>query len=429
MLWRCKDKEFNLEMPIYMGILNVTPDSFSDGGNYNSLDKAIEHAHELCDQGAHIIDVGGESTRPGSAEVSAQVELKRVLPVVKTLVAQGICVSVDTRHALVASACIESGAQIINDISGFESAQMREAVAKNSVGCVLMHMQGKPKTMQAQPKYKDVFEDVKSYMLAQAALLENMGVSKSRICLDFGIGFGKTLQHNKELLVHTSDFASLGYPLMLAVSRKSYIGNVCGTECAAARDNASALCAAAAFRDGARILRVHNVEATAAAIKSAKRVLISLGSNKGDRLKNITSALDDIAKIDDLWLWRTSSIYESEPAYKQDQRAFANAMALCYTTLAPQELLHKLQNIENTHGRIRLEKNGPRTLDLDIVDYEGIVCESSNLTLPHPRALERDFVISPLQELVPNFQFSNNLSIKNAGAKYGHVTSILKKCI
>ncbi len=430
-IWKCKDKEFDLRVPTLMGILNITPDSFSDGGKFNSFEAAMNHAHMLLEQGAHIIDVGGESTRPGSDEVSAQEELERVLLVVKALVSEGVCVSIDTRHASVAKACIDAGAQIINDISGFENADMREVVAKSDVGIVLMHMQGEPKHMQNSPEYVDVVKDVRKYLLQQAAQLESLGVEKERICLDFGIGFGKSAQHNKALLAHTQDFAKLGYPLMLAVSRKSYIGIAAGLQDVPAheRDEASALCAAAAFDCGAQVFRVHNVEQTRDAIENAKRVIVALGSNMGNRVEHLLGAAAELCKAQHIWLSRMSSIYESEPAYKQDQAPFANACAICYTTLSPYEFLDALHKIENEHGRVREEENGPRTLDLDIVDFEGFTCNDDILTLPHPRALERDFVVTPIKELSPNYVFSDFSKLNCANVEYGHISSVLKKCI
>ena len=418
-------------MPILMGILNVTPDSFSDGGKYNSFEAAIKHAHELLKQGAQIIDVGGESTRPGSDEVSAQEESNRVVPVVKALVEDGICVSVDTRHSSVAQSCIDVGAHIINDISGFEDNKMCKVLAQSDAGCVLMHMQGEPKSMQNSPKYDNVIDDVKTYLLNQASKLEQLGVEKERICLDFGIGFGKSTQHNKTLLAHISDFSSLGYSLMLAVSRKSYIGIASGLQDSPAnsRDEASALCASAAFDDGARIFRVHNVEQTQAALKKAKRVVVALGSNIGDRLDQINSAVNELGKVPGTFVSRMSSIYESEPAYKQDQALFANACVICYTTLDPYEFLDELHKIENKHGRIRICENGPRTLDLDIVDFQDYICKDSVLTLPHPCATERDFVVTPMKELYKSFVFSNGIELKDASVKYGRISSVLQKCI
>lgn len=428
-VWRCKDIEFDLEVPIYMGILNVTPDSFSDGGKWNCVDEALQHAHDLLDDGAHIIDVGGESTRPGSEEVSEAEELSRVLPVVKALLEEGVCISVDTRHASVAKECIDAGVHIINDISGFEDAEMRELAAQSDVGLVLMHMQGKPKTMQNAPQYENVIEEVKDYMLYQASLLLDLGIEKDRICLDFGIGFGKSFEHNQALLYHLGQFSNLGFPFMLAVSRKSYIGQISHIEVPSLRDEASSLCAAAALHEGAQVFRVHNVKQTCFACEHAKRVLIALGSNMGNKLNHINTALQEIAALPGLWLQRSSSIYESEPAYKEDQDTFVNAVVLCYTTLDPHVLLENLQVIENQHNRVRLEENGPRTLDLDIVDYEGVVCNTDDLTLPHPRVLERDFVVKPILEILPECFLANKLQVKSDKVIYGHISSVLQKCI
>ena len=421
MIWKAKDKVFDGKKPLIMGVLNVTPDSFSDGGTHNAYDDAVAFALEMLEQGANIIDVGGESTRPGSAAPSIQEELDRVLPVVQELVRRGVCVSVDTRHWEVAQACVEAGVHIINDVSGFRDPKMREVAASSDCGLVVMHMLGEPGTMQDAPHYEDVVVEVRDYLLAQARLLEDLGVEPQRICIDPGPGFGKTFEHNQALISATRRLASCGYPLMVAVSRKSYIGAAAGIDVPAQRDEASALCAAAAMHHGALVARVHDVAATKRMLVNSKRVLVALGSNMGDRKAYLDAAVEALRKTRGMWVYSVSSYVESEPAYKEDQSAFANAVAVLQTVLAPQELLDVLHKIETSLGRVRHEVNGPRTIDLDILDYEGMVSDDVSLTLPHPRVLERDFVVTPLLEVEPGCVLADGVMVARDKIAYGKV--------
>ena len=240
MIWKCSQYHFDSQMPIIMGSLNVTPDSFSDGGEHDGFDEAIAHARRMVDEGARIIDVGGESTRPGAAPVSPEEELSRVIDVVRALAAEGICVSIDTRHADVASACLEAGAAIINDVSGFSDPAMVDVAVASDCGVVVMHMKGEPATMQNDPVYEDVVAEVRDYLRDAAAALEAAGVDRSRICVDPGPGCGKTPQQTLELVRNFQEIVHLGYPVMAALSRKSFIGFAYGSDKPAERDRASA---------------------------------------------------------------------------------------------------------------------------------------------------------------------------------------------
>lgn len=420
--WRCGSFDFDLALPHVMGICNVTPDSFSDGGMHATAPEAIEHAHALLADGADIIDVGGESTRPGAEEVSPETELARVLPVVRELAAQGVAVSVDTRHASVAAACIEAGACIINDVSGFRSSDMRELAAHSDVGLVVMHMRGTPKTMQDAPAYDDVVHDVETELLRMSARLATEGVAPERICLDFGIGFGKSVMHNLDLIEATARFAKLGYPLMAAVSRKSFIGTICAESTPTMRDRASALCAAFMVGQGARIVRTHNVAATHAMLRDSHRAIIGLGSNMGNSREHIDDALASLRLNPDIWIGALSESFTSEPAYLEDQAPFVNAVAAIQTTLAPRELLRVLHGLEDEHGRVRGVENGPRPLDLDIIDYEGVVCADDELDLPHPLALERDFVVTPLLDVMPGYELASGVAVTRDRVRVGRIT-------
>lgn len=213
-----------------MGILNVTPDSFSDGGRYEGIDAALQHAHRLAADGAHIIDIGGESTRPGSSEVAVEQELQRTIPVISAVRAAlpGMLISIDTRHAPVAEAALRAGADIINDITGLASAEMRHLCAERRCGIVLMHMQGTPATMQQAPCYSDVVSEVRAFFDTRLHRAAQAGIDPARICLDPGIGFGKTLQHNLALIAHLEQLRVQERPLLMALSRKRFLGELLG---------------------------------------------------------------------------------------------------------------------------------------------------------------------------------------------------------
>jgi len=266
-IWRCGRFELALDRPLVMGILNVTPDSFSDGGEHDDPALAVAWGQRLIAEGAALVDVGGESTRPGSAEVPPAEELARVRPVVARLAAEAdIPVSIDTRHAEVAAACVSAGASVINDVSGFRDPTMVEVAAACDAGVVVMHMLGEPKSMQEAPRYRDVVSEVGGYLLAQAAMLEAAGVTRDRIALDPGIGFGKRLEHNLALLRALPALAEYGYPLLVGASRKRFIGEITGVDDARLRVGGSVAVALDAVGRGAAVVRVHDVTDTVQAL-------------------------------------------------------------------------------------------------------------------------------------------------------------------
>ena len=250
-----------------MGIVNVTPDSFSDGGQHSSTKSAFAHAERLVAEGAQILDIGGESTRPGAAAVAVQEELDRVLPVVTELARRGYCVSIDTRKTEVMRAAIAAGAAIVNDVMSLADGGAVEVCAASEVGVVLMHMQGGPATMQAAPVYADVVREVRAFLLERAAVCEAAGIARDRIALDPGFGFGKTLAHNVALTRRLSELVALGYPVLAGWSRKRTLGTLTGREVAAERVHASVAAALACVAQGARIVRVHDVAVTVDALK------------------------------------------------------------------------------------------------------------------------------------------------------------------
>ncbi|MPZ43719.1 MAG: dihydropteroate synthase [Betaproteobacteria bacterium] len=244
-----------------MGVVNVTPDSFSDGGAYFEPAVAIAHGFELAREGAAIIDIGGESTRPGAESVPAADELARVLPVLRGLSDAGVVLSVDTCKTEVMRAALEHGADMINDVNAFRASGALEAVAPSNAGLCFMHMQGEPRTMQLAPHYDDVVNEVAAFLRSRAQAAEQAGVTRNRIVVDPGFGFGKMLRHNLDLLRRLGEIAGLGYPVLAGLSRKSTLGTITGLP-AGERTYASVAAALLAVVNGARIVRVHDVAAT-----------------------------------------------------------------------------------------------------------------------------------------------------------------------
>jgi dihydropteroate synthase len=257
--------------PTIMGIVNVTPDSFSDGGTFDSAEAAAAHARRLIAEGAAIVDVGGESTRPGAEPVPAADELARVIPVIEAI--DGAQVSVDTMKLEVARAAVAAGATYVNDVTAFRhDPGMAAFVAEHDLDCCLMHMLGDPRTMQADPRYGDVVSDVKAFLEARMAFAIAEGVPEARIMLDPGIGFGKTIDHNLELLRRLEELAALGRPLVVGVSRKSFIGRITGRD-VAERAVGTAAANVIAYERGARVFRVHDVAITRDALAMATATL------------------------------------------------------------------------------------------------------------------------------------------------------------
>ncbi len=250
--------------PLVWGIVNVTPDSFSDGGRFLRPDAAIAHALRLARDGADILDIGGESTRPVAAPVSTNEEIARVVPVIEGVLAAGVDVdvSIDTRHALVADAALAAGATIVNDVSGAADPRMLDVTARHGAGLVLMHMRGTPQTMQDRPVYDDVVAEVATYLDERRSAAVAAGVAPDRIWLDPGIGFGKALEHNVELLRGLEALVRMGAPVLLGASRKSFLGSLTGRDIPEERLAGSLACVLRALEAGVRGVRVHDVRET-----------------------------------------------------------------------------------------------------------------------------------------------------------------------
>ncbi len=275
MLLRCRQFEFRFpRSTLVVGIVNVTPDSFSDGGEFHAEDEAVSHALDLIQQGAELLDIGGESTRPGALAVSEAEELRRVIPVIERLAAQvKVPLSIDTMKPSVARAALAAGASIVNDVAANRNDdEMWRVVAETGAGYVAMHMQGLPQTMQAQPTYYDVARDMEEFFKDRMRRLNEVGVSADQVVFDVGIGFGKTLEHNLQLLAALRGFTKLGRPLLLGVSRKSFIGALSGAG-VDERLPGSLAATCLAVESGVQIIRTHDVAETVQAVRMTEAIL------------------------------------------------------------------------------------------------------------------------------------------------------------
>src|SRR5262245_26740641 len=272
MILRCGKFSLDLSRPLVMGVVNVTPDSFSDGGHHFDIGRAVEHARRLIEEGADLLDIGGESTRPGAAPVDLAEERRRVLPVLKALAGGKVPVSVDTRKPELMREAIAAGADMVNDVGALAAPGALEAVAASPAAVCLMHMQGEPGTMQANPGYRDVVREVRDYLSARVAEAERAGIPRDRIIADPGFGFGKNLEHNLALLRSFSDFGALRVALLAGLSRKAMLGKITGRE-VGDRLHASVAAALIAVQNGAHFVRVHDVAATRDALAVWRAVM------------------------------------------------------------------------------------------------------------------------------------------------------------
>ena len=261
--------------PLIMGILNTTPDSFSDGGKFTTLDFSSTHALQMINEGADLIDIGGQSTRPGAVEISAEEEIRRILPVIKYLrkKAPEKILSVDTSKAEVAEIALKEGVAVINDVSGGQEKALLEVVSKYDAGLIIMHKKGSPESMQLNPSYKDVVGEIKAYLTHMCDLAYSAGVSKDKIVVDPGIGFGKLLEHNMAILNALTEFSEIGYPVMIGTSRKRSLQEICGTGTPSQLEGATCATTALGVQSGVTIFRVHDVKANRQAADVAWAVL------------------------------------------------------------------------------------------------------------------------------------------------------------
>ena len=258
---RCGAFALNLSRPLVMGVVNITPDSFSDGGKFLAANAAIDHGLQLIEEGADILDIGGESTRPGAEPVNIDEELRRVLPIIQAMQGKNVPISIDTMKPEVMKAAIQAGVSMVNDVNALRADGALEVCAESNVGVCLMHMQGSPRTMQLEPSYSDVVAEVKTFLLDRAQACERAGIARDRIVIDPGFGFGKNREHNLTLLRRLKEFRELGYAVLAGLSRKSVLGKITGQE-VVSRVPASVAAALLAAQNGAQIVRVHDVRAT-----------------------------------------------------------------------------------------------------------------------------------------------------------------------
>jgi dihydropteroate synthase len=399
-----------------MGVVNVTPDSFSDGGQWYGADAAIAHGLDLVGQGADIVDVGGESTRPGAQRIPVEEELRRIGPVVTELVRAGVPVSIDTMRAQVAEFAVGRGVHLVNDVSGgLADPDMARLVAAAGVPYVVMHWRGHSHDMYSRAVYHDVVAEVRDELARRVDEVIKAGVSPDRVVIDPGLGFGKRAEHNWPLLSSLADVALLGgrrFPVLVGASRKGFIGKLLAGPDGRPRpfsgsDDATVAITALAAVQGAWCVRVHQVPGNADAVRiasawraaSRENAVLAIGSNLGDRLGTLRAAVTEIGELPDTEVCSVSPVYETDPVGGPAQPEYLNAVLIVRTGLPARELLGRLNRIEAAHGRVREVRFGPRTLDIDIISYSDQTSDDPVLTLPHPRARERAFVLVPWHDI------------------------------
>jgi dihydropteroate synthase len=402
--------------PQLMGILNVTPDSFSDGGRHFDPAVAVGRAKAMVAEGAAIIDVGGESTRPGHIPVPEDEELRRVVPVLEALADLDAPISIDTSKAAVAREAARLGACVINDVWGLQrDPGMADAVAETGSAVVLMH------NREEKDPEIDILDDVERFFERSVNLAAGAGVPFGRILLDPGVGFGKTRQQNHACIWNLDRFRRFGAPILVGLSRKSFIGGIIGAEVDRRLPGTLAADTIALMR-GASVLRVHDVVENRAALAvflalkgsaapspvaelqddGKACVVLALGGNVGDKVASLRRALHAIAADPGIELTAVSRFYRTPPWGKTDQDWFVNACALGRTTLAPETLLERVKRLEVELGRAPTERWGPRLIDIDLIAYNDIALQTERLTLPHPELFNRAFVLLPLAEIAPD---------------------------
>ena len=398
--------------PALMGILNVTPDSFSDGGRHFEPAAAVARAKTMLTEGAAIVDVGGESTRPGHTPVSEAEELRRIVPVLEALQREiDAPVSVDTSKAAVAREAARLGASVINDVWGLtRDPGTADAVAETASAVVVMH------NRESVDAAIDILDDVERAFERSLSIAARAGVAFSRILLDPGVGFGKTPEQNHACIWHLDRFRRFGCPILVGLSRKSFIGRIVGDQRLIGTLAADMI----ALLRGASVLRVHDVmenrvaldifnalSASAEPPRAEPRrdgrasVVLALGGNVGDKAGTMRRALRALGSEPGIELTAVSRLYRTAPWGKTDQDWFVNACALARTDLAPGALLDRVKALEVELGREPGERWGPRVIDIDIIDYDSVALDGPRLTLPHPELFNRAFVLVPLSEIAP----------------------------
>ena len=389
-----------------MGICNVTPDSFSDGGKYVNADKALEHVRQMIADGADMIDVGGESTRPGHTQISDEEEIARVVPVIRAIKEHfNIPVSIDTYKPAVAEAAILAGADMVNDIWGLKyDKNMASVIAKYDVACCLMH--NRETIYTGEDIISEYIKDLKESLdLAKAA-----GISKDKIVLDPGIGFCKTHEQNLYVMKYLTAFHQLECPLLLGTSRKSMIGNALNLPVDERLEGTLSTSVLGVIK-GVSWIRVHDIKENYRAVKMTEammyakstdaswhRVYLGIGSNMGDKQGYMNQAIGMLCG-DDIRHVKCSQILKTKPYGGVKQEDFLNACIYLETTKTPRQLLKFINGIEADLGRERIIRWGPRTIDLDILLYDDQIVDETDLKIPHIDMHNREFVLKPLAEI------------------------------
>jgi dihydropteroate synthase len=418
--------------PQLMGILNVTPDSFSDGGRHSELAAAVARARAMVADGAAIVDIGGESTRPGHVPVPEDEELRRIVPVLEAFGAElDAPISIDTSKAKVAREAARLGACVINDVWGLQrDPGMADAVAETGSAVVVMH------NRDEKDPALDILDDVERFFERSLNLAAGAGVPFSRILLDPGIGFGKTRQQNHACIWNLDRFRRLGAPILVGLSRKSFIGGIIDAEVDRRLPGTLAADTIALMR-GASVLRVHDVLENRAALAvflalnaaaspplaepkddGKARVVLALGGNVGDKVTSLRRALRAIAAEPGIELTAVSRLYRTAPWGKTDQDWFVNACALARTNLKPEALLDRVKKLEVELGREPGERWGPRVIDIDLIAYGDVALKTERLTLPHPELFNRAFVLAPLAEIAPDLVIGG-VRVGEAASRFG----------
>jgi dihydropteroate synthase len=399
------------QSPVLMGILNVTPDSFSDGGRHFEAAAAAARAGAMVAEGAAIVDVGGESTRPGHTPVTEDEELRRIVPVLEALRREiDAPISVDTSKAAVAREAARLGASVINDVWGLRrDPGMADAVADTASAVIVMHNRE-----SADPAI-DILDDVERAFERSLAIAARAGVAFSRILLDPGVGFGKTPEQNHACIWNLDRFRRFGCPILVGLSRKSFIGRIVGDQ----RLMGTLAADMIALLRGASVLRIHDVMENRVALNMFKtlsasarapgeprpdaraNVALALGGNVGDKASTLRRALRALGGEPGIELTAVSRLYRTAPWGKTDQDWFINACALARTDLGPDALLDRVKALEVELGRKPGERWGPRVIDIDIIAYNDVALTGGRLTLPHPELFNRAFVLVPLAEIAP----------------------------
>jgi dihydropteroate synthase len=425
---RIREHEFAWGARTYvMGIINVTPDSFSGDGIGPDPRKAAALASAMEAAGADWLDIGGESSRPGAEELDPATEARRVVPCIEAVRAMtSLPISVDTYHASVAKAALAAGADAVNDIWGLRrDPQMASVVADSGAALIAMHNQ----RGRVPSNHAGVIGDIRDGLSATLAVCRAHGISSDRIILDPGFGFGWTPEQNLEMIRELPELHAIGYPLLVGVSRKSTIGHALGDVPAGERIIGTAAAVALSIASGADIVRVHDVAEMVQAARvsdaivrvpnasATQPVTIALGSNLGDRAANLRAAVN-LLEERGVHVTACSSIWETAPL-PADQPAFLNAVVTAETSHPPEELLAVLKRVEHQLGRRPERRWGPRPIDLDILFYGDERVSTSELQIPHERILERNFVLAPLAEVMPGKLPVLGVTASDALAKVG----------